>query len=64
MNHEILRTVFLPQTANDCFFLCQETCAYAKTTALMCLKIDSRQVQNKIATFHSLQQSFFKDLEI
>ena len=45
MNHEILRTVFLPNTANDFFFLCQETCVYAKITALMCLKIDSGQVQ-------------------
>ena len=27
------------------FFLCQETCVYAKITALRCLKIDSEHVQ-------------------
>ena len=38
--HENLRTAssFLPNNANGCFFLCQETCVYAKIAALICLK--------------------------
>ena len=38
--HENLRTAssFLPNNANDCFFLCQKTCVYAKIAALMCLE--------------------------
>ena len=30
--HEILRTTFLPKTADDYFFFFQETCDYAKIT--------------------------------
>ena len=47
--HEIVRTDFLPSTANDCFWLCQETCVYAKITALICLKLDSEHVQNNFS---------------
>ena len=32
--HEILRITLLHKTANDCFFLCQETCAYAITDSI------------------------------
>ena len=43
--HEIVRTDFLSSTANNCFLLCQETCVYAKITALICLKLDSEHVE-------------------
>ena len=37
--HEIIRTTFfISKTANDCFSLCQETCAYAKVTAVICFE--------------------------
>ena len=60
----VLRTAFLPKTANDCFFFFHEACVHAKITALICLKINARHVQKYLAAVHSLQQSIFKKLKI
>ena len=36
---DIFKNIVLHETANDCLFLCQETCAYAKIKVSTCLEI-------------------------